>query len=133
MPTNDPTIGFSNKWYPEGYKNAIWHTLDDRSAIRILSAPYFLATKLEAFKSRGNSDGRMSHDFEDIVYILENRQEIWQEIRLTPVALKAYLRSEFRHLLSNTHIMEWIECHIERGVATAAYDIHQNLIELMKE
>jgi predicted nucleotidyltransferase len=83
MPTDDPSVGFRNKWYPEGYKNAISYAIDDRCTVRILDSPYFLATKLEAFKDRGRNDGRTSHDFEDIVYILENRQEIWQEIKST--------------------------------------------------
>ncbi len=35
----------------------------------------FLATKFEAFKDRGG-DYRTSHDFEDIVYVLDNRTTI---------------------------------------------------------
>lgn len=66
MPTEDTSMGFGNKWYPEGYKKAIDYTIDDRCTVRILDSPYFLATKFEAFKARGNYDGRTSHDFEDI-------------------------------------------------------------------
>jgi len=53
MPTDDPSIGFKNKWYPKGYEDAENYTLDDGQTIRILTAPYYLATKLEAFKGRG--------------------------------------------------------------------------------
>ena len=28
MPTNDLSIGFNNKWYPEGFAEAIDHTID---------------------------------------------------------------------------------------------------------
>ncbi|MBK6522682.1 MAG: hypothetical protein IPG08_10270 [Sphingobacteriaceae bacterium] len=50
MPTNDPSIGFTNKWYQEGFEKAIDHKVDERCTIKILTAPYFIATKLEAYK-----------------------------------------------------------------------------------
>lgn len=51
MPTEPEVIGFSNKWYPEGFRNAVTVPLDD-IAVKIFSLPYFIASKLEAFKSR---------------------------------------------------------------------------------
>lgn len=38
--------------------------------LHFLSAPYLLATKIEAFKTRGNSDFLGSHDFEDIITVI---------------------------------------------------------------
>ena len=66
MPTTDVAIGFENKWYPDGFKNAIEYSLDKNETIKILAPEHFLATKLEAFKSRGYSDPPQSPDFEDI-------------------------------------------------------------------
>ena len=123
MPTDDPSIGFTNKWYPEGYKQAVNYDIDEQCRVSILSAPYFIATKLEAFKSRGKSDGRTSHDFEDIVYVIENRQVIWDEINNTQAGVKAYLKNEFQNLLNNPNITEWIDCHVERGLPPATYAI----------
>ena len=74
MPTNDPSIGFTNKWYAEGFERSVNYELDERNTIKILSGPYFIATKLEAYKDRGFRDGRTSQDFEDIIYVLENRK-----------------------------------------------------------
>lgn len=91
MPTNDSSIGFTNIWYPDGFKYAVNFKLSDDLTIRILDAPHFIATKLEAFKHRGNSDGRTSHDFEDIVFLLENREAIWDEMQNTHLKLKHYL------------------------------------------
>jgi len=76
MPTKDIAMGFENRWYPEGFKNAVDYNLDNEHRIKILSAPYFIATKLEAFNDRGKGDGRTSHDFEDIVYVMENRKNL---------------------------------------------------------
>jgi predicted nucleotidyltransferase len=115
MPTDDPSIGFNNKWYPKGYEHAEIYTLDDGQTIRILTAPYFLATKLEAFKGRGGGDGRLSHDFEDIVFVLENREGLWKELETCDDGVKAYLVAEFSVLMDNPHIYEWIDSHVERG------------------
>jgi predicted nucleotidyltransferase len=113
MPTNDPSIGFGNKWYPDGFKESVDYVIDDTCTVKILSAPYFIATKLEAFKGRGGNDGRTSSDFEDIIYVLENRVGIWDEMKEAKKELKEYLQIEFRNLLKNSSIQEWIDCHVE--------------------
>ena len=123
MPTNDASIGFTNKWYPDGFANAINHQIDEMLTVKILSAPYYIATKLEAHKSRGNNDGRTSHDFEDIIYILENRATIWKEMNNAGESVKEYLQSEFLILLENPNLFEWIDAHVERGSPPATYFI----------
>lgn len=102
-------------------------TIDQKNTIKILSAPYFLATKLEAFKSRGKGNGRTSHDFEDIVFVLENRSSIWEEMNSLNGEIKAYLKHEFLLLLNNSNIPEWIDCHVERGTPPATLLILQQL------
>lgn len=120
MPTDDKSIGFSNIWYPEGFAKAINYVLDEYITIKILSPPLYLATKLEAFKDRGKGDGRTSQDFEDIVFVLENRQQIWTEIQETEGILKEYLLNEFTGLIKNPYIQEWIDSHVERGITPPA-------------
>ena len=127
IPTDDSSIGFSNKWYPEGFNQAIDYEIDELCTVRILSSPYFIATKLEAFKDRGKGDGRTSLDFEDIVYVLENRQGIWEEMNNVGGDIKDYLRSEFVSLLNNPDILEWIDSHVERGSPPATYLILDKL------
>ncbi|MFZ4057549.1 MAG: nucleotidyl transferase AbiEii/AbiGii toxin family protein [Ferruginibacter sp.] len=119
MPTNDTSIGFANIWYPDGFEKAIDCALDENSEIMILSAPYFIATKLEAHKGRGKNDGRTSQDFEDIVYVLENRTSIWEELDAADKSVNNYLKTEFKILMSNPNIFEWIDVHVERGIPSA--------------
>lgn len=57
----------------------------------------------------------MSHDFEDIVFVLENREKIWEELETCDLELKEYLLIEFSTLMNNPHIYEWINNHVERG------------------
>lgn len=80
MPTNEKILGFGNRWYKKAIASSIIHSLTDNIEIRMVTAPYFLATKLEAFKTRGKMDFYASHDFEDIVSILDGRLEIVAEI-----------------------------------------------------
>lgn len=127
MPTDDPSIGFNTKWYPEGFQKAIDYSIDEGNTVKILTAPYFIATKLEAFNDRGKGDGRTSHDFEDVVFVLENRSSIWEEMNNLEGAIKEYLLAEFTKLLNNTHIFEWIDSHVERGSPPASYAILQAL------
>ena len=133
MPTADESIGFKNIWYPEGFKNAIDYNIDDRTTVKILSAPYFIATKLEAFKGRGRGDGRTSHDFEDIVYVLENRQTIWGEPRNTSGELKKYFVDEFKKLKENPNLFEWIDCHVDYGSPPASYFIMQEIEQFIHD
>ncbi len=130
MPTNDPSIGFNNIWYQEGFDNAIDHRFDEQSTVKILSGPYFIATKLEAHKDRGKNDGRTSQDFEDIVYVLENRKTIWDEINNSSKPLKSYLQNEFRNLLSKPHLSEWIDCHVERATPPSTKSIMDELSKI---
>jgi len=125
MPTDDPSIGFNTKWYPEGFQQAIDYAIDADNTVKILTAPYFIATKLEAFNDRGQGDGRTSHDFEDVVFVLENRSSIWEEMKNLEGEIKEYLLAEFTKLLDNTHIFEWIDSHVERGSPPASYSILQ--------
>jgi predicted nucleotidyltransferase len=128
MPTtNDSSIGFSNRWYPEGFQKAIDHKIDDRSTVKILDAPYVIATKWEAFKARGGNDGRISQDFEDIIFILEQRNSIWEEMNKADETLRDYLKSAFRGLLENPYYFEWIDAHVERQYPPATYEIIEAL------
>jgi len=115
MPTTNVWTGFKNIWYPDGFQKAVDYVIDAGTTIKILAPQYFLATKLEAFKHRGYSDSRQSQDFEDIVYVLENRKMIWEEIALADHPLKAYLKEEFLKLIGSPDVFEWIDCHVSFG------------------
>jgi len=121
MPTDPKILGFSNKWYSEGFKKAIDYSLDKTRIIKILESPYFLATKIEAFKNRGKGDGRTSSDFEDIIFILENRDAIWEEVASSDDKIKQYLKKEFMIFLKNPFFEEWVEAYMLPYASSTAY------------
>ncbi len=49
MPTDKGVLGFSNKWYKDALANALHTKINNSVSINVISAPYFLATKIEAF------------------------------------------------------------------------------------
>jgi predicted nucleotidyltransferase len=113
IPTNEDILGFSNRWYAEGFKHAMDIRLDQECEIRILQPHYFLATKIEAFKNRGGGDGRMSSDFEDIIFVLNNRRAIWDEMEKSSADIRTYLRNEWAIISENEYLYEWIGAHLD--------------------
>lgn len=105
MPTDSTVLGFSNRWYGPALETA-QRTRVGEYEVRLVSAPYFLATKLEAFHGRGKNDFRMSHDLEDIVTVVDGRPEIVNEVHLVATDLQKYLSEEFGALLSNREFRE---------------------------
>lgn len=113
MPTAEGILGFANQWYAPAFQHAEKVAIGDQYAISIFSAPYFIATKLDAFNDRGENDGRFSTDFEDIVYVLNNRNTIWEEMEAADQDVIEYMKKEFETLLANPYIEEWIGSHLE--------------------
>lgn len=117
MPTSDEILGFSNKWYKQGFATAMDYQLEPEGnvnyIIRIFKPEYFIATKLEAFKNRGKADGRTSSDFEDIVYVFNNRTTIWQELNNADKDVRDYLHKSFTELINNVYLDEWIDANMD--------------------
>jgi len=126
MPTQSDILGFTNKWYQPGFENSISYNLSE-SEIKIFSPPYFLASKLEAFIGRGNHDGRTSKDFEDLVFVLQNRLSIWSELADSNDEVFEYLKNTLANLMSNPNFEEWVDCHAGFGNISATYYIIEEL------
>jgi predicted nucleotidyltransferase len=88
MPTQGEILGFSNRWYPLALDTAELHGLPSGRSIRIVTAPVFLATKLEAFRGRGQGDFLFSHDLEDLMAVVDGRASLLEECRLSPPELR---------------------------------------------
>jgi len=76
MPTDETVLGFSNRWYAEAASSAMRVQLPSGRPFNLISAPAFLGTRFEAFRTRGNADILASHDFEDIINVIEGRSRI---------------------------------------------------------
>ena len=69
--------------------------------IRLVTPPYFVATKLEAFEDRGRSNYLESHDLEDVLSVVDGRPEIVDEIAKAESSLRAYVAAVFARLVAD--------------------------------
>lgn len=120
MPTNPQILGFGNQWFSPAFKRAEPVTLPSGKGIRMLPAPYFLATKLEAFNDRGGGDYLLSIDMEDIVAVLDGRPEIIDEVRRSERKLSDYLAERFSTLLKERSFLDALPGHLPSNSVSRA-------------
>lgn len=101
MPVQPEVLGFSNRWYPYAVESAVSVDLGRGAVIRRVSAVAFVATKLEAFASRGGGDFLSSHDLEDVLNIIDGREELINEMREAPPELRAAVAGAMGQFLAN--------------------------------
>lgn len=100
MPTDESILGFSNPWYLPAVKNADIVELEEGLSIRLVSVAYFIATKLIAFRSRGNSD-YYCHDMEDIITVFNGNSKIVEHISNASQDVREYISNEFSILVAD--------------------------------
>jgi len=112
MPTDEEILGFSNQWYRQAMHYATVQAIAEDMTIRLVTAPYFLATKIDAFYSRGNGDFIASHDMEDIITLLDGRREIVDEVMAAPGEVKEFLSRTFGEFLHNRSFLDALPGHL---------------------
>jgi predicted nucleotidyltransferase len=116
MPTDEKILGFSNKWYSEVIAQAKRISLPSNREVNLISSPLFIATKLEAFYDRGNGDYGQSHDIEDIVNVIDGRQELVFEINQAGESVKKYLAEEIDDLLAIPDFVDKLPWHLHGDI-----------------
>lgn len=123
MPIVEDILGFANRWYPLAIGTAQSVQLESGLQIKLIAAPVFIATKLEAFKDRGkDADGQPdylgSHDMEDIITVCDRRPELLAECRLMPAELRGYLAQEFSAMFGTTDFESSLAAHLPADAAS---------------
>ena len=101
VPVDERVLGFANRWYRPGFAAAVTAELGQGVRLRHLSAPFFLATKFEAFNDRGGRDVYASHDLEDIVTVVDGRAELIDELTMADLTVRAHVVEQTRALLAH--------------------------------
>ncbi len=112
MPTHDIGMGSSNRWYQDGFKASVWHEIKPELSIRILPSAYFLATKLEAYFSRGYQDPYASKDMEDIVFLIDYCSDLSVSISQSDYELRRYLADYAQRLNLDRNLADVVLGHI---------------------
>lgn len=112
MPSDASVLGFSNRWYADTLLHARTTRLPGGTEVRVVTGPYFIATKLEAFEGRGRNDHVASHDIEDVIAVIDGRPELVEEVRASPSNLRAYLSRKFGSLLGDQRFLDGVPGHL---------------------
>lgn len=116
MPTDTNILGFSNLWYGDAIKNYTLKKMPSGKTIKIVTPPYFIGTKIEAFLGRGKNDFIMSHDIEDIISVIDGREELPKEIRKTDPNLKKYIQHRLSEFKENPQFRDAIAGYLPTDI-----------------
>lgn len=112
MPLDENILGFTNRWYKQAIKRYATAEISSEVIVRVLTPPYFCATKLEAFEGRGNSDFFMSHDLEDLIAVIDGREEIVAEIADAETEVREYVASKLKTFLEDRAFRDALPGHL---------------------
>jgi hypothetical protein len=130
MSADAKSLGFTNRWYAPAMKETVHYQIDSNLAIKLFPLKYYIATKLEATFSRGWPDLRMSHDFEDIVYLWDGVEDIQTAWADAEPELKDYMKFAMDKLKTNTTFREAVEAHMPIGSGKRVQRVIQEMIAL---
>lgn len=106
MPENPDVLGFANRWYPYAVATAQRVALGEGTQIRLATAVAFVATKLEAFAGRGRGDLLASHDLEDVLNIVDGREQLVREVGEAAAEVRQAVAEAFAGLLARPDFLD---------------------------
>lgn len=111
LPIQEDVLGWNSKWFDSALDNAEIMTIAGKP-VRIISAPYFVALKIEAFEDRGKGDFLMSTDFEDVICLFNGRSTIVDEISAS-ATLRDGLSKRFKEYLKSSDFEDAVEGFVQ--------------------
>jgi hypothetical protein len=112
MPLDGSILGFKNTWYKPAMGTAEERELEPGLKILLVNPVYFCASKLEAFGDRGKNDYLGSRDLEDVIAVVDGRQELVGEIQAAQSDVRSYLGSEMAKLLGAREFLDALPGHL---------------------
>jgi predicted nucleotidyltransferase len=98
MPTDPDILGFSNEWYEAAISTATTIRLDSGAEILVARPAALVATKLCAWRGRGEGDLLRSLDVHDVLTLIDGRPELIEEVAAAQPRLRAYIQEELAEL-----------------------------------
>ena len=120
MPSEPGILSFDNRWYSLAVKTAQDVRLPSGRIIKLVTAPVFIATKIDAMRDRSAGDYLSSHDLEDIVTVVDGRPSLSDEMSSVPAELRAYIKKQLGSLLSSSSFMDALQGHLPGDAASQA-------------
>ena len=102
LPAREEVLGWRSQWFEQALQAAQVVDIEGH-LIKVVTAPFFVALKLEAFEDRGEGDFLGSTDFEDVICLFNGRRNVVDEIMAQPVLCDGF-RSKFSRYIQNTDL-----------------------------
>ena len=116
MPVDEKILGFTNKWYENGFSTAEKVKASEDVEISIFSFPYFIASKLEALMSRGLKDLTTSQDFEDILFAIDGRKTFFEDLSKAASEIQGFFRKSFNKIIAQPDFENAFRGNLPRGL-----------------
>jgi hypothetical protein len=120
MPAAGELLGFENPWQLAAMPHAARQTLSSGAEIRAITPPYLVATKLAAFAGRGRGDHLGSRDLEDIILLVDGREEVVAELSEADSAVREFVVTEVAVLLNQPRFIDAIFGFLRADMASQA-------------
>jgi hypothetical protein len=118
MPDDEAILGFSNRWYAKGIETAVPEQLEEA-----------LEIKLEAHRGRGEGDLIGSRDAEDILLLVDGREQLLEEIASGEPDIREYIAEQIAELLDDPNFDHFLEGNI-RGPAGRVDIVYERLLAI---
>jgi hypothetical protein len=119
MPTNDELQGLNTVWFQEALELAVEVKVSG-TVLKVVSPIGFLATKLAAYSDRGRGDFYGSADLEDIITVIDGRENIVQEISDSKAGIRRYISDSIAALDSDPDFQDALSGLLSSDVAGQA-------------
>ena len=113
MPLHGDALGFTNQWYRSGVSTAVRVELAESVSIWILDPPHFLASKLEAYRGRGDDDPYTSHDLEDVISVVASRPACVEEARAAGSDVSGWIAKQLEAIFLPSQRLELVAVHLD--------------------
>jgi predicted nucleotidyltransferase len=110
VPVATTPVGPTNRWYADALRDAVEYE-SEGVFVRAITPIYFIATKLEAFKSRGRNDYVESHDLENILTVLAGLEQLRELIESASSTPAYEVRLELLTLARNEDFQDALSGH----------------------
>lgn len=111
LPIREDVLGWSSRWFEEALAAAS-EVQCGGNIVKVVTAPYFVALKLEAFEERGMGDFITSTDFEDVICLLNGRESIVSEVLQTE-GVREFLSERFVRYLESADLEDAVEGFVQ--------------------
>ncbi len=115
VPCGEHPGGTGQEWDREAIASGTVVDLGDGVAVKIASAPVFLALKWAAYNDRGADDPFASHDLEDILALIAARGSVLDELEAASWRVGEYVASQARSLLENDRFDDLLAANLNNA------------------